>query len=262
MPTFICGRGRCPAPVTPGLGSCAGKPYASVSVAGQRRCPCNRHHGRIATPGCATTTPVAGRATQPLFVVILCLNLVHSRLMCPYFPPMTRFTRRAALFCMASLIELIFVLQNQASTADLNPLRPVDTSSPRATLQDFIASMDQIYLGTKDVLQEYAASQRLYPTPEERRKQVGVLSTAGRAIKVLDLSDIPPVLRDTVAPERAIQLKEILDRIEIPSFESIPDQNQVARTSLKRWRLPGTEIDIVLIETGPARESILCPPTP
>ena len=169
----------------------------------------------------------------------------------PYFPPMTRFARRAALLCMASLIEFIFVFPNLASTADLNPLRPVDTSSPRATLQDFIASMDQIYLGTKDVLQEYAASQRLYLTPEERRKQAEVLSTAGRAIKVLDLSDIPPVLRDTVAPERAIQLKEILDRIEIPSFESIPDQNQVAHTSLKRWRLPGTEIDIVLIETGP-----------
>ena len=121
----------------------------------------------------------------------LCLNLVHSRLMCTYFPPMTRFARRAALLCMASLIEFIFVFPNLASTADLNPLRPVDTSSPRGTLQDFIASMDQIYLGTKDVLQEYAASQRLYLTPEERRKQVGVLSTAGGAIKVLDLSDIP-----------------------------------------------------------------------
>jgi hypothetical protein len=109
----------------------------------------------------------------------------------PYFPPVTRFARRAALLCMASLIEFIFVFPNLASTADLNPLRPVDTSSPRATLQDFIASMDQIYLGTKDVLQEYAASQRLYLTPEERRKQAEVLSTAGRAIKVLDLSDIP-----------------------------------------------------------------------
>jgi hypothetical protein len=78
----------------------------------------------------------------------LCLNLVHS--MCPYFLPMTRFARCAALLCMASLMEFIFVFPNLASTADLNPLRPVDTSSPRATLQDFIASMDQIYLGTKE----------------------------------------------------------------------------------------------------------------
>jgi hypothetical protein len=107
------------------------------------------------------------------------------------------------------------------------------------------------YLGMRDVLQEYAASQRLYLTPDERRKQLEVLSTAAKAIKVLDLSGIPPVLRDTVAPERAIQLKEIFDRIEFPSFESIPDQDAVARASSKRWRLPGTEIDIALIENGP-----------
>ena len=120
---------------------------------------------------------------------------------------MTRFARRASYLCIASLIELIFVLSNVANTADVNPLRPVDTSSPRATLQGFVVTMDEIYLGMKDVLQEYAASQRLYLTPDERRKQLEVLSTAAKAIKVLDLSGIPPVLRDTVAPERAIQLK-------------------------------------------------------
>ena len=164
---------------------------------------------------------------------------------------MTRFARRASYLCIASLIESIFVLSNVANTADVNPLRPVDTSSPRATLQGFVVTMDEIYLGMKDVLQEYAASQRLYLTPDERRKQLEVLSTAAKAIKVLDLSGIPPVLRDPVAPERAIQLKEIFDRIEFPSFESIPDQDAVARASSKRWRLPGTEIDIALIENGP-----------
>lgn len=164
---------------------------------------------------------------------------------------MERFARRASYLCIASLIELIFVLSNVANTADVNPLRPVDTSSPRATLQGFVVTMDEIYLGMKDVLQEYAASQRLYLTPDERRKQFEVLSTTAKAIEVLDLSGIPPVLRGTVAPERAIQLKEIFDRIEFPSFESIPDQDAVARASSKRWRLPGTEIDIALIENGP-----------
>ena len=164
---------------------------------------------------------------------------------------MERFARRASYLCIASLIELIFVLSNVANTADVNPLRPVDTSSPRATLQGFVVTMDEIYLGMRDVLQEYAASQRLYLTPDERRKQLEVLSTAAKAIEVLDLSGIPPILRDTVAPERAIQLKEIFDRIEFPSFESIPDQDAVARASSKRWRLPGTEIDIALIENGP-----------
>jgi MscS family membrane protein len=149
------------------------------------------------------------------------------------------------------LIGLIFAFSKVANTADFNPLRPADTSSPRATLQDFVGIMDGIYLGMKDMLQEYATSQRLYLTPDERRKQVETLSTVVKAIKALDLSEIPPILRDTVAPERAIQLKEILDRTELPSFEVIPDQDAMARASSKRWRLPGTEIDIALIESGP-----------
>src|SRR6266436_7457535 len=164
---------------------------------------------------------------------------------------MTSFARCASYLYIVFLTGFIFIFSNLANAAEVNPLRPVDTSSPRATLQGFVGTMDEIYRGMRDFLREYAASERLYPTPDERRKQVGALSNAAKAIKVLDLSDIPPVLRDTVAPERAIQLKEILDRIEFPSFESIPDQEVMVRASSKRWRLPGTEIDIGLIENGP-----------
>jgi MscS family membrane protein len=112
------------------------------------------------------------------------------------------------------LIGLMFASPKLASAADINPLRPVDTSSPRATLQSFAESMDETYSGVKQILQEYAASGRLFPTPDERRRQIEAFSNAAKATKTLDLSDIPPILRDTVAPERAIQLKEILDRIE------------------------------------------------
>jgi MscS family membrane protein len=118
-------------------------------------------------------------------------------------------------------------------------------------MQSFVGTMDQIYRGMTDVMQDYAASGGLYLTPDERKKQFGTLSTAVKATRVLDLSDIPPILRETVAPERIIQLKEILDRIDVPAFESIPDQDAMSRASSKRWRLPGTEIDIGLIENGP-----------
>src|SRR5712692_3933323 len=109
---------------------------------------------------------------------------------------MIPFARYANSLRVVLLIELIFVYSNVANTAEVNPLRPVDTSNPRATLQGFVGTMDEIYRGMKDFLQEYAASERLYPTPDERRKQVEALSTTAKAIKVLDLSDIPPVLRD------------------------------------------------------------------
>jgi MscS family membrane protein len=158
---------------------------------------------------------------------------------------------RLALFSIRLLIVTSCAFSNAAKAAEVNPLRPVDTASPRETLQDFAVTMDGIYRGTKDILQEYAASQRLYLTSDERRRRVEVLSAAAKAVRVLDLSDIPPVLQQTVAPERAIQLKEILDRIELPSFDSVPDRNAAAGLPSKRWRLPETEIDIALVESGP-----------
>jgi MscS family membrane protein len=158
------------------------------------------------------------------------------------------------------LIELIFAFSNIARAADVNPLRPVDTSSPRATLQGFVVTMDEVYRNMKEIVWEYAESQRLYPSLEEQRKQAEVLSTAEKAIKVLDPSGIPPVLRDTVVPERTVQLKEILDRIDLPPFETIPDRDAMTRASSKRWRLPGTEIDIALVEGGPRSGEYLVAP--
>jgi MscS family membrane protein len=158
---------------------------------------------------------------------------------------------RAPYLSAALLIGSILAFSNAARAAEVNPLRPVDTASPRETLEDFVVTMDGIYRGMKDILQEYAASERLYLTSDERHRQVEILSSAAKAIRVLDLSDIPPVLQQTVAAERAIQLKEILDRIELPSFESVPDRNAAAGLPYKRWRLPETEIDIALIENGP-----------
>jgi MscS family membrane protein len=163
---------------------------------------------------------------------------------------MTCLAPHTACLCMASLLELFLAFSDGAHAADVNPLRPVDTSSPRATLQGFTVTVDEIYAGMKDFLLDYEASQRLYPTPDQRRKQFEVLSVAPKAIRALDLSDVAPVLRDTAGTERALQLKEILDRIEWPPFESIPDREAMARASSKRWRLPGTEIDIALVETG------------
>src|SRR6516225_12059189 len=160
-------------------------------------------------------------------------------------------------FAVHPLVRLLIaslagaLLANAVLAAQPEPLRPVDTSSPRATLEGFVTTVDQLYSATTDVLQEYEASQRLFLTTAERRSQFEALSLAPKAIKVLDLSDVPPVLRDTVGPERALQLKEILDRIEIPPFESIPDRDTMAHASSKRWRLPGTEIDISLVEGGP-----------
>jgi MscS family membrane protein len=152
---------------------------------------------------------------------------------------------------ITSLFIVMFGFSSPAKAADVNPLRPVDESSPRATLQGFVALIDEAYRGMADVIKSYGTSNRLYLSPEERKRQIGLLSRGTSAVQFLDTSRISPVLKDTIAVERALQLKEILDRIELPAFDAIPDRDAIARSSAKRWRLPNTEIDIVMIENGP-----------
>ena len=125
---------------------------------------------------------------------------------------------------VAVLIAVLFGFSNSAPTAELNPLRPADTSSPRATLQNFIAGTDAGYLRMKELLTSYSRSDRLYLNSAERRAQADIIPSASKAIQSLDVSDVLPVLRKTVSVERAIQLKEILDRIELSSFDDIPDR--------------------------------------
>lgn len=153
---------------------------------------------------------------------------------------------------IAAFFIVAFGFLNPVKATDVNPLKPVDASSPRATLEGFTALMDETYRGMADILKSYAGSDRLYLSPEERKRQIELLSSGGsKAIQFFDTSGISPVLRDTVAVERLIQLSEILDRIELPAFADIPNQDAMARSSAKKWRLPGTAIDIVLIENGP-----------
>lgn len=158
---------------------------------------------------------------------------------------------RVNRFAAAILITFLLGLANSVQgTEVVNPLRPADMSSPRATLEGFVESMDEAYRRSNEVISTFAASDRLYLSAEERQRLNAARSGAIRAVRSLDTSRISPVVRDIVSVERAIQLKEVLDRIGLPSFDAIPDTNAMARASTKRWRLPDTEIDIVLIEDG------------
>lgn len=145
----------------------------------------------------------------------------------------------------------LFGIATTTNAEDAYPLRPPDTSSPRATLQGYITTADEIYRSMKAVMQDYARSDRLYLTADERQRQLATFRKAPVLLRYLDLSRIPPVLLDTVAVERVLQLKEVLDRIDIPSFADIPDRDATAGQPMKRWRIPDTEIDIVRIENGP-----------
>jgi len=153
--------------------------------------------------------------------------------------------------CFGWVLAQCIVFAGSAAAADPHPLRPPDTSGPRATLQGFIAALDEAYARLAALLSEYAASNRLYFSAEVRSGQLEALTTGLKAIQYLHLSQVSPILHDVVAADRGIELKEILDRIELPPFEEIPDRAAMERSSAKRWRLPNTEIEIALIESGP-----------
>ena len=124
-----------------------------------------------------------------------------------------------------------------AAHAIANPLAPLDTSSPRATLQSF-----------RDTVDAVAAVIRVEGAAAQRRPETRIL--VRKALSCLDLSEIAPSLALSEGSQAAVCLKEILDRIPLPADADIPDAAAVQASSLKRWRLPGTEIFLVRIADG------------
>ncbi len=155
------------------------------------------------------------------------------------------------------VLNLTLLLPVMVCAAEIDRLRPADRSSPQASLYGFMATLDGSYSLVAEALESYATSGRLYLSPEERRTRIDALQRASGTVAYLDLSRISPVLRDVVAFERVVQLKEILDRISLPTPDTMRDATTAAATGLKRWRIPNTEIDFVLVENGPQHGEFL-----
>lgn len=149
-----------------------------------------------------------------------------------------------------------------ANAGEENPLRPIDTSSPRATLQGFIEFMNDGYGMGIGSFESYLASSSLYLSPEEFADIKGSMLYQESAQRALDLSEIPPSMVHESARRLAIELKEVLDRFDLPPIESIPDAQAMAKLEFKRWTLPNSEIRIQRVEKGPrAGEYLFTPET-
>ena len=135
--------------------------------------------------------------------------------------------------------------------AGSNPLQPANTSSPRATLQGFIETLNDINAQVLAVVKSYLASSRLYVSDQEAQEIDRVFRRLKLVRRTLDLSEIPAALADQLADTRVLQLKEVLDRIDLPDFASIPDADALEAEEFKSWTLPGTEISIARVEQGP-----------
>jgi len=155
--------------------------------------------------------------------------------------------------CLAAAFITLWVCQlmvGSATANEANPLQPIDTSSPRATLQGFLNVMNDSFPKGLGVLQSYLASTRSYLLPEEISTLQEYLHGLITAERTLDLSDLSPSMARESSRRRTIQLKEIIDRIGLPPLESVPDEQAMAKEEFKRWVIPGTEIRIARVEKG------------
>ncbi len=149
-----------------------------------------------------------------------------------------------------------------ARAGEANPLKPIDTSSPRATLQSFLEFMNESYGKGTGLMESYLASSNTYLTPEQMASIHESRFLQESAQRALDSSELPPAIVHESSRRLAIQLKGVLDRIDLPAVKSIPDEQTMAKAEFKRWTIPGTEIEIALVKTGPrAGEYLFAPET-
>jgi MscS family membrane protein len=135
---------------------------------------------------------------------------------------------------------VFLLLTTNLTGSEPNPLAPPDTSSPRATLKSYL-----------DIMGQYG---RLLQTDLHTKKQASELRDQrleDKAELCFDLSKISKERVDDVANDALNILIEILDRIEIPPYEDIPDAAEVQSEELTRWRIPNTEITIAKVKEGP-----------
>ena len=117
---------------------------------------------------------------------------------------------------------------------DRYPLAGLDLESPRETLRAFLVNMSWAY----------SASTK-YGTRSRK-----AMSFVEKASKCLNLSKVPPTMVHAVRIESAFLLMEILNRIDLPPFGTIPDDETMKAKGWNRWTIPHTEITISRVSEG------------
>lgn len=143
-----------------------------------------------------------------------------------------------------------------------NRLKPVDTSSPRSTLEGFLDSVNRAYVLVMETNAKLQANPPTITKEEAREIEVMAANQLQRAIETLDLSQVPKARRQDVSIETVLQLKEVFDRMLLPPIGAIPNADVVAAARGEsgglswrssgpfRWRYPNTQIEIVEIMDG------------
>ncbi|RQW83158.1 MAG: hypothetical protein EHM62_02545, partial [Methylococcus sp.] len=166
--------------------------------------------------------------------------------------PIRQHSRLVLLLLLLGPALPMDVVKADAVDPNANPLRPIDTSSPRSTFQGFMDNMSLAHGLYFDTLFDYLKSGELYPKSATLSdRHMAFMSTQEAAERTLDLSELPPAMAAESSRRLVIQLREVLDRLELPPPEAIPDAKAMTAADQTRWALPDTEIRIAKVEKGP-----------
>ena len=145
-----------------------------------------------------------------------------------------------------------------------NPLRSIETSSPRATLKSFIENM---YRAHRILMLAYNENKLIsgFATPDSiLLKSMEAEEFFQMSVRCLDLSEIPESYKENIGNSRTLKLKEILDRVELPPFPEVPGNNDLeivkkdsTVSKLLYWRIPHTDIVLERVEEGPRKNEFL-----
>ncbi len=124
---------------------------------------------------------------------------------------------------------------------DRHPLAGLNLESPRETAREFWTNMHWAYAAS---LESGARSPR-------------ARAFIDRASRCLNLTKVPPTMKEAVRIECTFLLMEIFNRIDLPSYSEIPDKKMMKAEGRARWTVPHTEITISKVTEGPQKGEYL-----
>lgn len=128
-----------------------------------------------------------------------------------------------------------------ADAAPLNPLQPMDTSSPSATYQSLMSGSRALGIAFKAYLE--------HKTLDGAET---LLADMNRLRQLLDLDPLPRATRFKVGALAIGYLADILERLpQVPAAQIPGAAGRDWGTLPDKWRIPGTEITIAKVKEGP-----------
>ena len=124
---------------------------------------------------------------------------------------------------------------------DRYPLAGLTLESPRETARAFWNNMN------------WAFAASLESGARSRKAQAFI----ERASNCLNLSKVPPTIKEMVRIEATFLLMEIFNRIDLPSYNSIPDKKMMKQEGSTKWTVPHTGITISKVLEGPHKGEYL-----